>query len=103
MTVSSGLSRLEHAEWPSDGQLQHQVHQELHSVPGLDPSRVRVSVRSGVVYLDGDIPFNARDADVRKAVFRLHGVVGMIDRLRTASNNTAPNTNPYGTSNSAPM
>ena len=84
MTISIGLARLEHTEWPSDGQLQHEVRQQLQRVLGVDPGKIGVLVQSGVVHLDGEIPHAAEDADVRKAVFRVHGVVGMIDRLRPA-------------------
>jgi osmotically-inducible protein OsmY len=90
MTISIGLNRLEHTEWPSDGRLQHEVRQQLQLVLGVDPDKIGVFVHSGVVYLDGEIPHATEDADVRRAVFRVHGVVGMIDRLRPAPPEKAP-------------
>ncbi|GAA2753961.1 BON domain-containing protein [Amnibacterium kyonggiense] len=82
MTSTRALHRP--AEWPDDAELQRAVRDELDWSPQIDASGIGVSAEAGVVRLDGAVRDAAEDAQVRKAVFRVRGVVGVVDRLRTA-------------------
>lgn len=84
MTVSPRSIRSGLNEWPTDDDLQQDVREELEWALGADISTIGVSVARGVVHLDGQVRSAAEDSDVRKAVLRVRGVVGIIDRLSTA-------------------
>jgi osmotically-inducible protein OsmY len=83
MTTSSAHLVGDLARWPADPDLQRLVEEELHWSQGTDASHIGVSVDHGVVHLDGTVRDAAQDADVRRAVRRVRGIVGIVDGLRT--------------------
>ncbi|MGN6445979.1 BON domain-containing protein [Amnibacterium sp.] len=72
------------ADRPSDEELEHAVQEELTWSSSVDASGIEVRVDHGVVHLRGRVHDLAEDVHVRRAVLRVRGSVGVVDRLTTA-------------------
>ncbi|MGW1395341.1 CBS domain-containing protein [Streptomyces nigra] len=66
----------------ADDDIRRQVTEEIvMTSPNLSPDAVRVSVRDGVVTLDGRVEARSRVPELVHAVWRLDGVVGVVNGL----------------------
>ncbi|KAF3469913.1 CBS domain-containing protein [Streptomyces sp. Tu 3180] len=66
----------------TDDDISRQVTEEvLAAAPGLPAEAVRVSVRDGVVALDGRVELRSQVPELVHAAWRLEGVVGVVNGL----------------------
>lgn len=65
----------------TDDQLQQDVIDELGAEGNLDASTIAVAVRDGVVTLLGSVPSFAEKHVAERAVKRVGGVRGFVDKL----------------------
>jgi osmotically-inducible protein OsmY len=61
--------------------LKTRVQEELEREPGLENCRIRVREEDGVITLHGHVDGYAASELADRAVFRVEGVVGLIDQL----------------------
>jgi osmotically-inducible protein OsmY len=64
-----------------DVNLEQRVVQELQQEPGLEKCQIRASVDDGMVFLDGYVDRYAASELAGRAVFRVSGVRGLVNRL----------------------
>ncbi|HXP93237.1 MAG TPA: BON domain-containing protein [Candidatus Binatia bacterium] len=67
----------------TDEQLQQDVIDELGAEGNLDASTIAVAVKNGMVELLGVVPSYAEKEVAERAVRRVGGVRGIVDKLRT--------------------
>ena len=81
MTIEAGSRRTASTGRPTDPEVLQSVREELEWAPGIDAGAITASVHEGVVHLEGQVRDLAEDVRVRKAVFRVRGAAGLVDRL----------------------
>jgi osmotically-inducible protein OsmY len=64
-----------------DKVLKRLVEEELQFQPSVDAAHIGVSVRSGIVHLNGGVPTFAQKAAIENAVKRVKGVRGYVEDL----------------------
>ncbi|WP_225829821.1 CBS domain-containing protein [Streptomyces sp. NK08204] len=75
----------------TDEEIRRQLSEEvLPGVLGLPPGAVTVSVRDGMVVLDGCLLQSSDIPSVIRSIWRVDGVVGVMNRLRFADHNCRP-------------
>jgi osmotically-inducible protein OsmY len=65
----------------TDSELYHDVLEALHLDPSLDASLIGVSIKSGVVSLDGCVSGPAEQWEAERVVQRVAGVLGVLNHL----------------------
>ncbi|MET3808649.1 osmotically-inducible protein OsmY [Nakamurella sp. UYEF19] len=68
-----------------DGQLKHEIDQELERVPGLNSTRVGVAVDTGTVTLSGEVDSFLERRSAADAVLRLPGVNAVAQEITVRS------------------